>query len=161
MNFLTRTSVLWTLFVVFLATGAAFGFLSDAVGGKYLDTISEPVLARELLAKLTPEQAEAHFWVTVLLDTVYPLAYGGLLMGLALRFFGEYRVAAAMPAALTAIVDLTENMVQALALSGAADVLDSKEWLTTLKFGLLLVAVAIALVALGIALYRRLVRKAG
>jgi len=155
MNFLTRTGVLWGLFVLMVVSGIGFGVTSDLVGGKFLDSISEPVLARELLAGLTPEQAQAHLWITLSLDTIYPLAYGGLFMGLALRFFDEYRVAAAMPAALTAIVDLTENMVQVLALSGTADVLDSKEWLTTLKFGLFMMAAVIALVALGIALYRR------
>ena len=52
---------------------------------------------------------------------------------------------AALPAFAASIVDLTENTVQALALSGAADVLDAKDWLTPLKFGLFAAAGLIAL----------------
>ena len=71
---------------------------------------------------------------------------------MALRFFGKYGRIAALPALATAIVDLTENTVQALALSGAADALDAKAWLTPLKFDLFYLAAGIALVALVIAI---------
>ena len=100
---------------------------------------------------MTEAQRSAHFWITVLLDTAYPLAYGGFFAAMALRFFGRYGPLAALPALATIIVDLTENTVQALALSGAADALDAKSWLTPLKFGLFFLAAAIALIALVIA----------
>jgi hypothetical protein len=103
------------------------------------------------VASLSEAQRSAHFWVTVLLDTAYPLAYGGFFAAMALRFWGKFGRLAALPAIATIIVDLTENTVQALALSGAADVLDAKDWLTPLKFGLLFLAAAIALIALVIA----------
>jgi hypothetical protein len=117
------------------------------------------VQAREILAGMTAEQRDVHFWVTVLLDTAYPLAYGGFLAGMALRFFGSFGKAAAVPAFATIIVDLTENTVQALALKGSVDVLDAKEWLTPLKFGLFFLAAAIALVALIIAIVNLFRRK--
>jgi hypothetical protein len=87
------------------------------------------------------------------------VAYGGFLAGMALRFFGSFGKAAAVPAFATIIVDLTENTVQALALKGSVDVLDAKEWLTPLKFGLFFLAAAIALVALIIAIVNLFRRK--
>ncbi|MAB10453.1 hypothetical protein [Hyphomonas sp.] len=158
-DFLKRTSVIWTLFVLMIVIGAGFGVFNKAVGGTFLDMTASAVQAREILAGMTAEQRDVHFWVTVLLDTAYPLAYGGFLAGMALRFFGSYGKAAAVPAFATIIVDLTENMVQALALKGSADVLDAKEWLTPLKFGLFFLAAAIALVALIIAIVNLFRRK--
>lgn len=149
--FLKRTPVIWALFVAQLLIGLGFGLFSGAVGGTLLDTITQGDQARSLVASLTEAQRFAHFWVTVLLDTAYPLAYGGFFAAMALRFFGKFGRLAALPALATIIVDLTENTVQALALSGAADVLDAKDWLTPLKFGLFFFAAAIALVALVIA----------
>lgn len=158
-DFLKRTPVIWTLFVLMIVIGAGFGVFNKAVGGTFLDMTASAVQAREILAGMTAEQRDVHFWVTVLLDTAYPLAYGGFLAGMALRFFGSYGKAAAVPAFATIIVDLTENMVQALALKGSADVLDAKEWLTPLKFGLFFLAAAIALVALIIAIVNLFRRK--
>jgi hypothetical protein len=158
-QFLKRTPVIWTLFVLMIVIGAGFGVFNEAVGGTYLDMSSSAVQAREIVAGMTAEQRDVHFWVTVLLDTAYPLAYGGFLAGMALRFFGSLGTAAAVPAFATIIVDLTENTVQALALKGSADVLDAKEWLTPLKFGLLFLAAAIALVALIIAIVNLFRRK--
>jgi len=158
-QFLTRTPVIWTLFVLTIATGAAFGFFRDAVGGVYLDTSSSVIQSREIVAGLTEAQRDMHFWVTVTLDTAFPLVYGGFFAAMALRAFGGMGAGAAMPAFATIIVDLTENTVQALALNGTADVLDAKEWLTPLKFGLFFLAAAIALVALIITFVNLLRRK--
>ena len=69
-----------------------------------------------------------------------------------LRFFGRFGKLAALPAFATIVVDLTENTVQALALSGAANVLDAKSWLTPLKFYLFEIAGVIAVIALVIAI---------
>lgn len=150
--FLKQTPVIWALFAAQLLIGLGFGLFSGAVGGTLLDTITQGEQARSLVASLTDAQRSTHFWVTVLLDTAYPLAYGGFFAAMALRFFGKYGRFAALPALATVIVDLTENTVQALALSGAADALDAKDWLTPLKFGLFFLAAAIALIALVIAI---------
>ncbi|MEH6808927.1 MAG: hypothetical protein V7651_08730 [Hyphomonas oceanitis] len=148
---LKRTPVIWGLFIAQLLIFPCFALFSDAVGGRYLDTITTGEGCRALIAGMTEAQRSAHFWITVLLDTAYPLAYGGFFAAMALRFFGRYGPLAALPALATIIVDLTENTVQALALSGAADALDAKSWLTPLKFGLFFLAAAIALIALVIA----------
>ena len=146
--FLTRIPVLWTLFIVAFLITNGFALLAPQVGGPYLDSLWNGAQAEARLAEMTDSQRSAHFWITVLLDTAYPLAYGGFLAGMALRFFGAFGRLASLPAFATIIVDLTENTVQALALSGAADVLDAKTWMTPLKFYLFGLAGLIAVIAL-------------
>ena len=158
MRFLARTPVIWISFVAMLLIGAGFGLCRPVVGGAFLDMTSDPDAARNIIAAMTGAQRTAHAWVTVLLDTAYPLAYGGFLGGLALRFFGRFGPYAALPALGVVIVDLTENLVQVLALADWADALDAKAWLTPLKFGLFFLAAGIAILALGIGLVN-LIRK--
>lgn len=161
MQFLTRAPVLWTLFTLMILSGLGFQFFSPAVGGAYLDLVSEPAEVRALFEALSPEQKAAHFWVTVLNDTLFPLSFGLLFAGMALRFFGRWGKLAALPGFAVLIFDLTENTVQALALSGAADALDTKAWLTPLKFGLFWLAAAIAIVAALIGVFRLVTRRKG
>ena len=150
--FLKRIPVLWGLFVAAFLITTAFVLLAPGVGGQYLDSLWSGEQAQALLAGMSPAQRSTHFWITVLLDTAYPLAYGGFMAGMALRFFGRFGTLAALPAFATIIVDLTENTVQALALSGTVNVLDAKSWLTPLKFYLFDAAGIIAVIALVIAI---------
>jgi hypothetical protein len=158
MSFLARTPAILVSFVSMLVIGAGFGLCRPMVGGAFLDMTSDPEMSRTIIATMSEAQRAAHAWVTVLLDTAYPLAYGGFLGGLALRFFGSMGKYAALPAFGVVIADLTENMVQVLALAGWVDALDAKAWLTPLKFGLFFLAAAIAVIALVIGIVN-LVRK--
>ncbi len=157
-NIIARTPVLWALFGIAVLCAAGFSVFQPSVGGQYLDMLSDPVRVRAALAEMTPEQRSAHFWVTVLIDTAFPLGFGLLFAGLGWRFFGRFGAWAALPGLAVLVVDLTENTLQALALSGTADVLDAKAWVTPLKMNLFWLAAVIGLIALGIALYR-MVRK--
>lgn len=159
MQSMTRTPVLWALFVLMISCNVGFVLLDPLIGGNMLDLVSTHEDTRRVFSVLTPEQKNAHFWITVLLDTLYPLTFGFLFAGLAWRFFGKWGPLAAIPGFAVMIVDLTENMIQALALSGAADLLDAKVWVTPLKIYLFLLAAAIALVAVIIALVRLLRKK--
>lgn len=154
MSLITRTPVLWALFVLMVLCIFGFQYFSPAVGGQYLDMLDEKDAIRATFAALTPEQKSVHFWVTVLIDTAFPISFGLLFAGLAWRFFSKWGAVAAIPGFAVLIVDLTENTIQALALSGAADALDAKVWVTPLKMGLFYLAALIALVALGIAIFR-------
>ncbi len=158
MSSLTRAPVIWALFFAMIIISAGFQFFGPSVGGVYLDLQVTGVAGRVLIDGQTEAQRNAHFWVTVLLDTAYPLAYGGFFAAMALRFFGKAGPVLALPALATMVADLGENTVQALALAGTADLLDVKDWLTPLKFGLFALAALIALVALGLAVFR-LVRR--
>ncbi|MCA8901879.1 MAG: hypothetical protein KDA53_11595 [Hyphomonas sp.] len=157
-DFLKRTPVLWALFVLQILIGLGFMVFREAAGGQLIDMVRSGEGARAVIAGMTDAQRTAHFWTTVLWDSAYPLAYGGFFMGMALRFFGRFGWIAALPGLATIIVDFTENTVQALALSGTADYLDVKDWLTPLKYNLALVASVIALVAVVIAIVN-LIRK--
>ena len=160
MSFLARTSSIWISFVLMLVIGVGFGLCRPMVGGAFLDMTSDPEMARTIIATMNDAQRTAHAWVTVLLDTAYPLAYGGFLGGLALRFFGSFGKYAAVPALGVVVVDLTENLVQVLALANWVDALDAKAWLTPLKFGLFFLAAGIAALALVIGVIN-LFRKRG
>ena len=161
MQLLTRAPVLWALFALMILSGIGFQIFGPAVGGTYLDLLSEPGEVRALFEGLTPQQKTAHFWVTVLNDTLFPFSFGLLFAGMALRFFGKWGKLAALPGFAVLVFDLTENTVQALALSGAADALDAKVWLTPAKFGLFWLAAAIALVAALIGIFRLVTGRKG
>jgi len=45
------------------------------------------------------------------LDVIYPLAYGSLFAGVALRFFSQYGVYLALPALLAIPVELIEGVI--------------------------------------------------
>jgi len=159
MNLITRTPVLWTLFVLTVVITAAFLALAPAVGGQFLDMTSAPADTRAAYDAMSPGQRTAHFWITVLLDTAYPLSFGLFFAGMAWRFFGKWGPLAAIPGFAVLIVDLTENPLPAITLSGAAYVLEPKAWVTPLKMNLFWAAALIALVAAGIALYRLVAKK--
>lgn len=159
MNLITRTPVLWALFILMVLCIFAFQHFTPAVGGQFLDMLDEPIAIRETFEAMTPEQKSVHFWVTVLVDTAFPISFGLLFAGLAWRFFGEWGVPAAIPGFAVLIVDLTENTIQALALSGVADALDAKFWVTPLKMGLFYIAALIAVIALGIGIFRLVTNK--
>lgn len=154
-TFLTRSSILWALAFIQIALGVSFYFISSKYGFTLLDEIRDPETIRAQLDSMSASQKDIHIWTTIGPDTLYPLAYGGMFIGLAWRFLGRAGHFAAIPAILTILVDLTENAVQVAALLGQQGVIDSKAWLTPLKFGLFIVAAIIALVALGIAIKRK------
>jgi hypothetical protein len=154
MSLITRTPVLWTLFALTILIFAAFGAFAPAVGGQFLDMVSTEADSRAVFEAMTPEQRNNHLWLTILLDTAFPLCFGLLFAGMAWRFFGKWGPFAALPGFAVLIVDLTENTLQAITLSGAAYLLDAKAWVSPLKMILFYLAALIALVAAGIALYR-------
>lgn len=144
-NGLARTPVIILFLGATLAVGLSFQFVRDAAGGQLLDFIWSGQAAEIRLAEMSPAERAAHFWGTVINDTLYPLFYGGLLAGLAARFASPgWTVWGAVPALLTVGTDLCENLVQALALADVADVLWMKTVLTPLKFILLSAASCLA-----------------
>lgn len=156
-DILIKTPVILLLLLAMVLVGMAFGPVQAALDGPLLDMIGSGEAARARLAEMGAPERRIHFWTTVALDTLYPLAYGGFLAGLAGRFAPlRWRGLVMLPAALTILVDLMENTVQALALAGVADLLALKTILTPVKFGLFGVAALLALALAGAALVRRL-----
>ena len=154
-NFLTKTPVLWILAVVMILIGMSFGYVSQVYEINLLDEISDPERVRSSIAAMSEEQKRVHLWTTGVLDVAFPLAYGGLFVGLAWRFLGAAGPLLALPGLAVIPIDLTEGVVQIMALGGNNDVVVHKAWVTPLKFGLFLPASLIALFALGLAVRRK------
>lgn len=158
-NQLIKSSTLWLLTLATVLLVVGFQAWSPLAGGVLLDTLWTLEGSRDLLAALTPTEKQIHIWITLLLDVPFPLVYGGLLAGLALRFGGTYGAYLALPALLAIPVDLMENAIQVLALAGYEGGLHLKALLTPLKFllvyGAILIAIGSSIISVGIKRLRR------
>lgn len=128
------------------------------VGGGLLDRAMNGDEATTLINSMTADQKSAHFWITVIADTAYPIAYGGFMIGAIWRFGGRIRKWFVLPALAAPIVDLMENTMQAIALAGTETVLQTKTYLTPLKFSLAFSALAIVLICLVVGLIGRVLK---
>lgn len=159
LDFLAQTKVILICFVLMMIIGAGFSFAPRLVGGELLDMQMNAADAAARLAEMNGGQKSNHIWLTLILDSLYPLAYGGFFAGIAARFSGSWRKFTALPALATIIVDFTENFVQVLALSGSTNLLGIKDIITPVKFGGFILAALIALLLLVIALVKWIQRK--
>lgn len=156
LDWLSRTPVLVGAFVLFLVTGALFGVFMPAAGGDLLDMQMTGEAAQSQLAAMDSGERRAHVWITAIVDTLYPLAYGAVLAGLAWRLGAGWRALLVVPALVGMLADFAENGVQIAALSGAAGLLAVKDIITPLKFGAIALAALIAIVLILAAVLRRL-----
>lgn len=152
-SFLTRRSVLWASFIIFMLLNVGFFFWIPYVGGVILDE-SWGEGMQHIYDGMTPVQRRSHGWMTLILDMPYPLAYGVWYAGLALKAFPKLGWWIALPALLTIPIDLTENTTQVLALLGGVDVLSLKDIVTPLKLLFFISASLIALASLVLLLVR-------
>lgn len=150
--FLSDGRTMVVLLLAVIAISIAFGAVKPLIGGALLDLISHPQVNIDRLAEMNAAQRHAHIWVTLTLDSLYPIAYGGFLAGVALRFAPRYALAAASPALALMVADIVENMLIVAALLGASDLVHAKAYATHFKwwlFGLAaIMSVALALGAL-------------
>lgn len=156
LKFLSR----WPVLAVFaLATGLifySFEWVIEGAGAPLLDMIRNGPDAERHLSAMTEAQRARHLFGTLVNDSLYPLAYGGLLAGLAYRFGASRSSLLVIPAVATVVVDFAENGIQALALAGGPNLLAAKTVITPLKFGLFFLAAFIALCLILLALGRKL-----
>ena len=148
-SFITRPGALWLLLAATLSLTVAFPLAAGHWGLTLLDGVSSPDEARALIREMTPAQRVAHAWITATLDAAYPLAYGGLFAGSALRVFGfgPWGRLAAVPALVAVLADFGEGIAQVLALAGAADWLALKAVATPLKTVMFILGGGITLAA--------------
>ncbi|EKU96216.1 hypothetical protein Lepto7375DRAFT_0195 [Leptolyngbya sp. PCC 7375] len=144
-SMITKTSVLWINFVITILLTLAFLLIAGHWDFIFIDAVASPANVRALLEQMSVTQKTIHAWSTATLDVVYPFAYGSLFAGVALRFFSKYGVYLALPALLAIPVDLIEGVIQVLALTETADVLELKAYITPLKFGLFIIGFIVAL----------------
>ena len=160
LGWLSRTPVILCFLVATLLIGGGFYFVIQEIGGQLLDEIVKGDDAISRLNQMDDHQRSVHFWGTVTLDALYPLAYGGLFIGLLSRFGWRWRWGLILVPIIGVLADFAENTVQAMALSGyAAEVLVAKDIVTPIKFGALLLALALTVMLGLIALIRNLIRK--
>ncbi|MEM9571141.1 MAG: hypothetical protein AAF996_06720 [Pseudomonadota bacterium] len=145
MKLLTNTTTLWILLVLFIVETIGFGIIMRIWDFAIIDEISDPETVRAHIDALSAQQRSVHAWMTATLDVAYPLTYGPLFAGLALRALSPPY---AVPAFLVIPVDLIEGVVQVLALTGMYDALWLKATVTPLKLVLFFAAMVIAIVAL-------------
>lgn len=151
LGWLARTPVLIGFFIAALLIGASFYFVLEAIDGDLLDMIWSGEGAISRLIEMTDRQREVHLLGTVTLDVLYPIAYGGLLVGLLCRLAWNWRWALILVPIATVLCDFSENTVQAMALNGhTQDILLVKDIVTPIKFaGLGLSLALVIILALG------------
>ena len=150
--FLTKPTTLWILFALFVLETIGFGLIMRHWDFTVIDEMSDPEQVRAHIAAMSDLQRGVHAWTTATLDVAYPLTYGPLFAGIALS---RFRPIFAVPAIAVIPTDLAEGVVQVMALLGEDQLVGWKAVLTPLKLGLFLLAIIIALAALGLILKDR------
>lgn len=147
---LARTRAILLSLAASIALFLAFRWVHAGVGdGPLLDTLLNGSDSRLRLAEMSASQINRHLIGTLTIDMLYPAAYGALLAGLLFRLGGTWRMPLAVLPLIGAILDVMENIVQAMALAGGPDLLNAKIVLTGPKFAFgLLSAGLIAILAL-------------
>ncbi len=152
-SFLTNKRTLWTLFVITLLLTVFFGVVMQIWDFMLIDEMFNADQINNHIISMTVAQKQAHIWTTATLDVLYPLAYGGLFAGIALKAFGKSGLWLALPSLLCIPVDLTEGYAQVMLLTGNAEFMSLKTITTPLKLALFITGLAIAIVGL-IKLYK-------
>ena len=138
---LSENRSLWIAFGATILITIAFLITGSMWGITFLDTISDPSEVRLAISTMSPDQRTVHVWITATLDVAYPLAFGALFIGSAYKFYKSFGRLIALPSFVLVPTDLLEGVVQVLALTGTADLVDAKAVLTPLKTILLLLGI--------------------
>lgn len=144
---LIKTNTLWILFVSTLLLFVTFRIVANHWGFTFIDSISSPEELRTILGGMSTEQKMSHAWATCTLDVAFPISAGLLFAGVALCYFPKYGIYLALPGLFAIPTDLFEGVIQILALTDTADLLDLKAIVTPLKACLLLTGLSISVIA--------------
>lgn len=155
-GYMIRTSTLTFFFIMAVALVGCFITFTPVAGGILLDSLGSASESQQLLASMSDVQKTAHFKITLWLDMLFPLAYGGFFVGLTLKYFEQAGIWLVIPAVLVIPIDICENLIQLLALTGTEDLLHIKAMLTPIKFMLFNVSATIATLSLAIGIWRRI-----
>jgi len=158
-DILSDARTLWILLAAAVLMTVGFSVVADTFQFSILDELYDAEEIRARLAVMTPDQKQAHRWMTGTLDVLYPLVYGAFFIGMALRFLGRFGPLLALPGIVVIPVDLAEGVVQILLLNGHEDVVGWKEVLTPIKLALFFLALLVCLIGLSIRFFQRLRRQ--
>ncbi|GEM_PF-398539 len=155
-NFFKKSLVIWALFLSAVAVLVMMLLCNPAIGGVPLDSLATVTEVKAQLLAMTASERSAHFIMTLVLDTLFPLTYAGFFAATTLRYFKRCPRLLALPALLVIPVDLLENTTQLFALSGNESLLPIKAVVTPVKYGLFFVAATISVSGLASGVVRRL-----
>lgn len=153
LNFLTQKNTLWLLLAITLITTVSFGVVMHIWDFLLIDEMYDAEQISAHISALSAEQKQVHIWTTATLDVLYPLVYGLLFAGVALKAFGKNGLLLALPSLLCIPADLSEGFAQVMLLSGNADYMGLKTAMTPIKFALFFPGFLIAIVG-AVKLYR-------
>lgn len=132
-NYLVKTNAMIFWFVVSILMIVAIFWVAGLFEVTLLDEVSSPGQVRDMISAMSDTQRLVHGLITSTLDVIFPLAYGALFIGGALRYYpkiGKYIVVVVL---ISVICDLIEGVVQVLALAGAVDLVSIKSVVTPVK----------------------------
>jgi len=144
---LTRTKTLWTLFALTVLLTLGFGIVKYFGQFIIIDEMYAEDDIRAHIAAMTPYQRTLHAWLTGTIDVACPFAHGGFYAGMALRFFGRYRLWLAAPSCLAIPFDLMEGFAQIMLLTGHDNYMALKLIATPVKLGLFALGLCITIAA--------------
>lgn len=133
MKNLSDPKILWLSFSATLLITLTFQVISRQLNLVLLDGVSDPTEVRAAIVGMSEYQRYVHIWITATLDVAHPTAYGALFIGSAYRFFPTKALLLCIPTIVCVPVDLTEGILQILALAGNFDFIELKGVLTPLK----------------------------
>lgn len=110
----------------------------------FLDMLWNPEVTRAAVASMSLEQRAVHAWITGTLDVIYPIAFGLFLLGTGLRILPNQRRWIIAFVVIVVALDLSEGLVQILALTNIVDWLPAKLLFTPVKLGMFLVGIPLS-----------------
>lgn len=131
---LSRLPVILFSFLAMMIIGASFGYFQQFVGGKLLDMSMSGPDALNRLTEMSASHKQAHTWITLITDSLYPIAYGSFFAGATLKLAGLSNRKLVVPTLVTVIADFFENTAQILALNGHENLIMAKSFFTPIKF---------------------------
>ena len=144
MEFIKKPIVLWGLFIGAVVLMAGFVVWVPLIGGTGLDSVIAVDEVQSILLGMSDVQKNSHILMTLVLDMAYPFVYGLLFAGLILKFAGKPGIWLSIPAFAVIPVDICENLIQLMALSGNVSLLSVKAILTPVKFLLFFLSLLLA-----------------
>jgi hypothetical protein len=138
-----------------------FSVWAPRTGGVPIDMIVSNANVMTRLQSMSEAEKQAHFWMTLTLDMIFPLIYGMIFALTARSCWGRWGQIGAVVVAIPALLDLIENLIELPALKGNYALLPLKPYVTEAKLaGLQIVGPAIVLtwVCMGVSWLARRIR---
>lgn len=147
MNLLQNNYVLIGLVALLALIALLFAFWVPPYiyGSKYsenrckyriLDLIISQEVAKNILEEMSDDEKNAHFLVTLILDSLFICVYSSLFIGIILKFFEPFSTWLIPLTILVVVLDLSENIIHLNTLKSNKKLSSQKSLVTLSKFTL-------------------------